>query len=267
MSDLGTSVLRRCAALATRRPWAILSVALLLTIAAGYLSSRLTLDTSTEGILSAELPFRQVEARYRAAFPDEELALVVVDGATADAAEAAATDLVTRLRDRPDLLTHVALLGSSAYLDRYGLLFLSPDRIEALGERVRPARGLLTTLAADPSLRGLATLLKQGEGAVGEGATPRQLAGFLANLATTVERRAAGEPARVGWRAMLALEAGTNGARRLVQAKPVLDNTSLDRAGPALDGARRGEIAAVTRRDDRESRCASPASRCCGSRS
>ena len=74
MFDFGTFLLRRCAVLATRWPWAILSVALLLTIAAGYLSGRLTLDTSTEGILSADLPFRQVEARYRAAFPDEELA-------------------------------------------------------------------------------------------------------------------------------------------------------------------------------------------------
>lgn len=234
MFDFGPSAWRRCAALATRRPWAILCVALLLTIAAGYFSSRLTLDTSTEGILSAELPFRQVEARYRAAFPDEELAIVVVDGSTADAAKAAASDLVKRLRGRPGLLTQVELLGSSAYFDRYGLLFLPPERIEAVGERLRPARRLLTTLAADPSLRGLAKLLKQAERAVAEGAAQPELAGFITNLATTVEQRAAGEPASVGWRAMFAIEAGANGARRLVQAKPVLDNTSLDRAGAAL---------------------------------
>lgn len=233
MTQLGTSILRACAAAAATRPGVILAATLLLTVLAGYASSSLTLDTSTDNILSAELPFRQIEDRYRAAFPDEDFAIVVVDSPAAGSAQAAATKLVERLRRRPDLFSQAALLGSPAFLDRHGLLFLPAEQIESLGERLRPARRLLTTLAADPSLRGLARILRQAEGAVAEGAAPPEMAGFLADLAAAVAQNAAGDKARLRWAAMFGIESG-GGTRRLVQAQPVLDDASLDRAGAAL---------------------------------
>ena len=69
MSKIGESILRGLANLATLRPWTVILVTVVLTALAGYASSGLTVDTSTENILSAELPFRQIDIDYERIFP------------------------------------------------------------------------------------------------------------------------------------------------------------------------------------------------------
>lgn len=231
MSRVGESIVRACAAAASQRPWLVLLIALIVTIAAGFAATGLTVNTSTEEILSAELPFRQVDLAYRRAFPREELAIAVVDAPSSDEAAAAAAALADRLGKRPDLFGRVELAGSSPYFDRFGLLFLEADQIRNLGDQLRDARLTLFDLASDPTLRGIAGLLSTLESAATDGA-----ARLVAQLAATTEARAEGRPAEMDWRSLFDMEAGDQGTRRLVQAKPVLDNSSIDRAGPALDG-------------------------------
>lgn len=240
MSKLGESIVRACAAAASQRPWFVLLVALVLTGAAAYAATGLSVNTSTEEILSAELPFRQVDRAYRAAFPREELAVTVVDAPSPGEAEDAAAALVERLQGHPNAFSRVELAGSSPYFDRYGLMFLDAERIRALGPQLTEARPVLVDLSLDPSLRGLAGLLGSGA-AAGEAA---RLAELVGKLADTTEQRAEGRPAETDWQSLFALGEDTRGSRRLVLAKPILDNTSLDRAGPALEELGRG-IAAV----------------------
>jgi hopanoid biosynthesis associated RND transporter like protein HpnN len=216
----------------------------LITIAAAFASTGLSVNTSTEEILAEDLPFRQVDRAYRTAFPREELAVVVVDAPTSDEAQAAAADLTARLQSRTDLFQRAELAGSSDYFERYGLLFLSADEIRQLGDQLREARLTLYDLASDPTLRGLAAFIAEAESAAAGGAAPATLANLLSQLAATAEARAEGRPAEMAWNTLFDVGEDARGTRRLVQAKPVLDNTSLDRAGPALD-ALQADIAAV----------------------
>jgi len=233
MTRIGEAILRACAGAAARTPWTVVAICLALTVAAGFASRTLTLDTGIESILSPELPSQQAEARYAASFPLDELVVVVVDSASPAAAGDAAERLAAALGARPALFSDVEVVGASPFFERHALLFLAPERIAALAEELREARRLLTTLAGDPTLRGAAELLGLVSSGVAEGLAPPEAAGLLDDFAEVAEARATGEPAAIRWADLFAAgpEAGT---RRLVQAKPALDDTSFDRAGPAL---------------------------------
>lgn len=244
MSKFGKSILEACANMATRRPWVVVGVSLILTALAATAATNLTINTSTEGILADWLPFRQAEIAYKDVFPEQDIAVVVVDAPDATGAEAAAKALAARLSARPQNFEWVEVAGDSPYFDRYGLLFLDAEQITEIGNQLRQARRLLTTLADDPSLRGLARLLSLAETGVAESAAPPSLAIMLSQLADTVDERAKGEPADMQWNAMFQFGSELRSNRQLVQLLPILDNASLDRAGPALE-ALQTEIAAT----------------------
>jgi hopanoid biosynthesis associated RND transporter like protein HpnN len=236
MANFGESILRTCATVASRRPWFVLLVALAITVAAGYAGSKLSINTSTDDVLSADLPFRQVDLAYRTAFPEEDLAVVVIDAPTPEGAQEAAETLVERLEGHPNLFERVELAGDSPYFDRYGWLFLTPERIAELGAELRQARRLLINLSRDPTLRGMASLLSMAQQGMAEGGDPSDLASLVTRVAETAEKRAEGQPANMPWQAIFSAGDDGQGARRLVQILPVLDNSSIDRAGPALEG-------------------------------
>jgi len=235
MSKFGESILRSCAHLASARPWWVVFATLVLTALAGYASTRLTIDTSTENILSAELPFRQIDTEYEATFPQEDLAVAVIDAPTSQEADAAARELLSLTKDHTDVFERVEVAGSSPYFDRYGLLFLSPEKIAEVGEEIRPARRLLTTLANDPSLRGFARIFDMiGEG-VAESVAPPSTAGILEKFTETIRKVGDGEAAEMPWNEIFGANGLGEGTRRLVQLKPILNNDSINRASDALD--------------------------------
>ncbi len=239
MSKFGESILRSCANLATTRPWWVILATLLVTALAGYAATSLTIDTSTEEILSSELPFRQIEAEYDRTFPQEDLAVAVIDAPTPEEADASARQLLGLIADRPQFFERVEVAGSSPYFDRYGLLFLDAAEITDIGNELRQARRLLTSIASDPSLRGLAGFLGMVKTGVEESAAPPSTARILSKLAETVDKNAASQPAEMPWNEMFGASAGES-TRRLVQMKPVLNNSSINRASDALaalDGA------------------------------
>lgn len=237
MAKLGESILRVCAAMATRRPWLVVGIGLLLTVLAGFSAARLTINTSTDDILSNDLPFRKVELAFRAVFPKEEQAVVVVDGTSAAEASAAARALLGHLNERSSLFESTEIAGDSPYFDRYGLLFLDVDQLRELGTQLRQVRRLLMALTVDPSLRGLAGLMSLVEEGVSQGAAPPSVAKLIDQLADTIAARAKGQPAEMQWTSLLSFgPAQAQSARKLVLAKPVLDNSSINRAGAAIDG-------------------------------
>lgn len=233
MSQFGESILVACANAANRRPWLLIGISLVLTALAAYAATGLTINTSTDEILASDLPFRQTETAYARLFPEEDLIVAVVDGPSADEAEAAARSLTARIGGDANF-ERVELAGASPYFDRNGLLFLDVEQIREIGVELRQARRLLVMLANDPSLRGLAELLGMAESGVAQSAAPPGVARMLSGFAQTVEARAAGQPAVMQWSELFDVGGGLQGTRRLIQIKPVLDNTSIDRAGPAL---------------------------------
>lgn len=234
MSKIGESILRRFASLATERPWTVVFVTVVLTALAAYASINLTIDTSTENILSAELPYRQIDTEYEKTFPQEDLAVAVIDAPAADEADAAARELLSLAEERKDVFERVELAGASPYFDRYGLLFLDPAKIAESGDELRQARPLLRAVANDPSLRGIASFFKLvGEG-VAESAAPESTGNILQKFADTIGKLANGESAEMPWRDAFGVSGIDQGTRRLVQIKPILNNNSINRASDAL---------------------------------
>jgi hopanoid biosynthesis associated RND transporter like protein HpnN len=171
-------------------------------------------------------------------FPREELAVVVIDAPTAEAAGTATDALAGRLRARKALFERVEVPGDLPFFERNALLFLPPDRLEALATQLTDAEPLLSILGGDPNLRGLARLLTLAEQSAANGMVPDEFAGMLARFAATTEARAGGTPATLDWKTVLPFGAGDDRKRRIVLAKPVIDDATIERATPALNALR-----------------------------
>ena len=219
---------------ACRRPRAV--ALLCLAAAAGLLwlaAATLSINTSTNDMLSEELPFRAQNEAVDAAFPQlVDTLTIAIEAPDALAAEAAAERLAAALAAQPAVVRSVFLPQGGDFFRRNGLLYLSPEELQALGDRLAGAQPLLTALQTDPSLRGLADLLAQavGEGATGED-TPaggEDLAALLDRLASVAEALPQDPGARLSWSALLSNTPETaEDRRRFVIVKPVIDFASL----------------------------------------
>jgi hopanoid biosynthesis associated RND transporter like protein HpnN len=235
MVKFGQSILRSCANLAAQHPWWILIATVVLTVLASLAAARLSVDTSTEDILSAELRFRQIEIDYDREFPQEDLVVAVIDAPNSNEADIAARELIEGVEARPQSFERIEAAGNSPYFIRNGLLFLPPEEIAEIGEQIRQARRVLTAIARDPTLRGMAGLMGMIRSGVEESAAPPSTARLLSMLGQTVDGLAANKTVEMPWSDLFAVDIGDRGTRRLVEMKPVLDDNSLDRAGRALE--------------------------------
>ncbi|WP_340115742.1 MMPL family transporter [Pelagibius sp. 7325] len=218
---------------ACRRPRAV--ALLCLGAAAGLLwlaAATLSINTSTNDMLSEELPFRAQNEAVDAAFPQlVDTLTIAIEAPDALAAEAAAARLASALAAQPAVVQSVFLPQGGAFFRRNGLLYLSPDELQALGDRLAGAQPLLAALQADPSLRGLAELLAQATSAGDSGEEAPaggDLAALLDRLAAVAEALPQDPGARLSWSALLSDTPQTaEDRRRFVIVKPVIDFASL----------------------------------------
>lgn len=233
MRKMGERILLTTATLCARRPWLVIALSGALTVLAGWYSTHLGVDTSTDNVLAQSLPFKQHETAYRKDFPRKESSLIVIDGATGADADSAADNLAVRLRAKPELFSEVEVPGESEFFTNNGLLYLASDKLDRLLSQIAGAKDLLVSFARDPSLRGVADLASGRAGA----ADSEQTARLYTELGETAAAKANNEDRTVDWLSVLNFErpGSRPGTRRFVLARPLLDNSSLDRAGPALD--------------------------------
>lgn len=227
----------RLVAICARRPWPVLALAALLTLgSAAIVATRLGIDTSTEEMISTAVPFRQREVDFDRAFPQfDDLLVVVIDAATPAAADQAAAALAQRLEGRDDLFRRVSRPDSHPYFRQYGVLFLPPDQVFDLADRIIAAQPMLGTLAADPSLRGLLDVLGLALDAAQRGETDATiLVERFAPVAAAIESVLSGRPEPIAWaRTFGDAPADPRGSRRLILVQPVLDAGSLAPGGRA----------------------------------
>jgi hopanoid biosynthesis associated RND transporter like protein HpnN len=211
----------------------VLSGAGALVYAAGHLG----INTSTKEMLSEELPFRRNDRAMDAAFPQlEHQILVVVEAASAERAEAAATHFAAGLAKQPERYSSVFYPEGDAFFRRNGLLYLGLDELQSLADRLAAAQPMLATLKADMTLRGLAEVLDLAAEEV-RGESAAVLAPALDAMAGTVEDLAERRPAALSWQELLTGgEGGPAARRRLIVVSPVLDYGSLEPAAPAIAG-------------------------------
>ena len=228
-------------AFSTRRPWLVIAAAALLALLGLWVTvTRFAINTDTARLISPDVEWRRLEIASDRAFPQRtELLAVVLDAPTPETADEPAERLVAAMRGMPDAFRSVDRPGSGPFFERNGLLFLSRaelgTQLAALGEQ----GPLLSILAGDPSLRGVAqtigaTLLGLRSGEI----TLEALAPRYDAFSTVIERTLAGEPARLSWRNLTGGAASRAELRRIILARPVIDYGALQPGAAATDRLR-----------------------------
>jgi uncharacterized protein len=224
-------------------PVITLLLASLLTVGAGvYAAQNFAIQTDTGKLISPDLPWRQRELQLDAAFPHQSDALlVVIDGKTPELADRAAKSLSAALGKHPPQIKSVYDPAGGAFFEKNGLLFLSVDEVQKTADQLIRAQAFLGTLAADPTLRGLAQALRFIPQGVEQGTIHfKDFAKPLTALSTTIDALLNGRPATFSWNAFMTGEAPKpRELRRLLRVSPVLDFDALEPGAEASDMIRK----------------------------
>jgi len=225
-----------------RYAWTVVLAGILLAGGAGLSASRhLGVNTNTDEMFSASLPWRQREIAFERAFPElQGLLVAVIDAKVPEAAQETARDLARALRPDHKLFSMVSRPGSSPYFSKEGLLFLSTSDLTRLLNRIVDAQPFLGKLAADPTARGLFSALGLlGQGVTHDGAN---LAPYRPELLSFHEAMAAalsGHAAPLSWQQMLSGGlSSVAGKYQFVLFKPRQDFRALEPGGAATAAIR-----------------------------
>ena len=204
-------------------------------------ATRLSVDTDTNNLIAADLPWRQQERRVDRAFPQlTDLTLVLVTGETPAAADRAAAALADRLQGRHDLFKSVQRPDALPYFRQYGLLFRSEDELRDLSQKLVDAQPLLGLLSSDPSLRGLAGALGLAlDGAAGGQADIGPLVPAFRAVGNSLATLASPHPQPPAWSTLLTgTPPGAQELQRIILIRPVLDFGALEPGAKASDAIR-----------------------------
>ncbi|MDO8606822.1 MAG: MMPL family transporter [Phaeospirillum sp.] len=196
-----------------------------------YAANHLALDTDESKLISADLPFRQAERTIDGAFPQGVDRLVVVlDGPTPELAEEAIERLKAALTGGKTLIHAADRPSEEMFFRRNGLLFLSPDELTELSDKLIQAQPMLGAVARDPSLRGLLSsveLILQG---VAHGqAKPQDIEPLIAQLDAAAALIAEGKTAPpADWQSMMAGGPARDTPRRFLMVQAKLDYGELE---------------------------------------
>lgn len=241
MSPSPPPVVRRaCVALvsiATRHAVATLLAAVLITLAAAwYTATHLGIDTDTSNMLDPRLPHRQAARALDAAFPRLPGEVVVtVEAAGTGRAAALADTLAATLAARADIVHRLHQPGGGPWFARQALLYLEPDALWDLADRLAAAEPMLGVLAADPSLRGLLGALGGALDAGLDEAQADLLAALFTRLADAVDAVLADTTSPMRWQDELFTLEGAAGGRAVILIDPARVERSFRPADPAID--------------------------------
>lgn len=203
MADL----IARIVAASCRYAWPLVLATVALAIAAGvYSAGHIAMDTDSGRLFSPNLPWRERERVYDAAFPQQtKLIAVIVDGQTPELAESATAELAQRLAADHDQFLRIERPDGGPFFARNGMLFLSKDEVEKTTQDIIAAQPLLGSLAADPSLRGVMdTLSNLADGVIHGDAKFSDAETPFRNLADTLQALIAGKFQPLSWRTLIA---------------------------------------------------------------
>ena len=213
-----------------RHAWLVLAASIVLTAVAGwYTVGHVAIDTDTSKMLDPDLPHMRASNALDAAFPRLPGDVVVyTESSHAGQAEDAADELVRRLRAHADIAHAVAQPGGGEFFARNGLLYLSPDELWDLSDRLTRAEPLLGALASNPSLAGLLDALSLGLQGELDDSQRTQLASMFDKLSIALEGHAKGQAEAVHWRdELFAGMAGAGPQRAFVLIDPAHSSDSF----------------------------------------
>lgn len=226
-------------ALCSRFPWTVLILAAALTIVSGrYAANHFAINTNTNEFISARLQWRQNLIALDAAFPQRaDQIVVVIDGATPEAAEAAAQALTSRMARRPELFSWVMRPEGGPFFNKNALLFQPVAELKQTMKGLTEAKPFLAALAYDPSLRGIAKAISFiNKGVSTKAGTFDEFDRPMVALTGALDGVLAGRPVFFSWRSLLSGQApDPRELRRFILVKPVLDYSALKPGERASD--------------------------------
>jgi hypothetical protein len=209
----------------------LLALALIAVISGVYVARHFEMDSRSENLISASVPWRQREIEFNRAFPQQDnLTLVVIEGATPERAEEAAITLKAALLKRPDMFPVVRDLQGDPFFAKNGLLYLPLQQVRDITAQLITAQPFLGPLAADPSLRGvmdsMSTALLGVE--AGQGSL-EQVAGPFRQFTAVFSRILSGHPGFMSWQGMLAAHEPARAEKlRLLQVQGKVNYAALE---------------------------------------
>ena len=242
------SVFYRVVAASLQRTWLTVLVALVLAAGAMLIvTQRFAMTTDTAALISTKVVWRQHEIAMESAFPQlRDSMVIVIDGATPELAEDAATRLAQKLSDDTAHFRVVSRPDGGDFLGREGLLFKSPNDVRATTQAMIDAQPLLGPLASDPSLRGVADSLSVMSAAASGGLIPfDKIRGPIRALNAATRNVLNGHPAPFSWQTLVAGNdpAMVPPSRKLILAQPVLNHAALQPGEDAGNAVQRAAAA------------------------
>src|SRR5262249_10906666 len=194
----------------------------------------------TDKLISNNLAWRQRQSAFSEAFPDKGI-LVVVTAPTPENGEAATSALTQELAKHPDLFRAVVQPDGGEFFQRNGLLFEPLPSVTKSISGLSSADFLIGSLAADPTLRGVAKTLGYAiDGVEGGDIKLDQLVWPLSLADKTLSDVLAGKPATFSWQALVqGSQPQAEQLRHFIEVEPILDFSPLQPGRKATDGIRR----------------------------
>jgi len=208
-----TRAIIRVVDLCARHRWiTIIAGVLLMLGTAAFDVARFSINTDVENLISQNVPWHERQVQLNQSFPPQGIT-AVVEAPTTENAEMATNQLAEALSKNPNLFRSVGQPDSGAFFERNGLLFGSTSDVKKSADGLTDGRPILSTLAGDPSLRGIMKALAVAAQTVQAGQIK------LEQLAW---------PASFSWQELLEGHAlPADQLRHFVEVAPKLDFTAL----------------------------------------
>jgi hypothetical protein len=219
----------------------VLAGALLAIFGVWYAAAHLRINTDTDQMFAASLPWRQRAELFKSYFPQfRDLLVAVIDAKEPEEAEDTAAALAEKLEQDSEHLLSVRRPDASPFLKQEGMLFLDAPKLESLLDRTIDAQPFLGELALDPSARGVfksLSLLGTGvvEGKADLAPYQKALTAFHQAMVDVI----AGHPRPLSWTRLLGGDvADLAGPYKFVLVQPKLDLASIEPGGAATRAMR-----------------------------
>jgi len=222
--------------------WTVLALSLVTTVILGvYTYWNLGLNTDENDLFSEDLPYYDLRAEYYRILPMlADPIVVAVEGRSRARASREADELAGKLAAQPDLFARVQRIGGGPFFERHGLLYLTPEELDARVEDIFSMQPWLAELSRDPSLRGLFDTLREAVAAAAAGdVEATELARVMDEVSGVAESLGGDSPESMAWGDVLSDgQAARDHQRELLIVEPVVDFARLQPAAAPLAGLR-----------------------------